>query len=271
MSTGYEGVCIEDFDRYFSGGVAWGYEPKTGEVKGWEIGSLRMEEDDPDGDNYAALAEEFNCKLYGQDYNTDTKWVAVSDLFHSREWVIHRFPALYITTEGGTQLHAISLEPRGRRMHKSMNFANMIRCEGVTALRLPENYELSSVINRNAARRGLAKVLSYGHHSLFPLAEKWKYDSTEDITALFDEDSTVKVVVPESHTAFLLSDQDSKVYILRSGDIIGHVIKDDEGLVVESSHPSIYPEGVERRLIKEGLTVMLERLIKGVRIRWTEE
>jgi hypothetical protein len=255
MSTGYEGVVVEDFSRYFSGGIAWHY--RDGEVTSYIIGDISEEYD-------GELAEKFSVIM---DSNKDELEVEVRDLFHSREWVIHRFPVLYVPIQNNTALSAISLEPRHSRMRKSACFSNMIRLQPVQTT-LPSNLTFSGHVSVRDARSGLERVLSYGNHTLFPNATRWKYDSTADVLALFDPDTPARVVVPESHTAFVSTEDKSTVMILHSANILGKIVLEEGEPVLYSSHHLSYEEGLVRNMICEGLALMFERLVKGVKVIW---
>ena len=269
MSTGYDQVNEADFNNYFAGGMAFRYHPATGRVMAYKIMMIENEEGDLRG-----LASENSVRV--RDSSGNYSSVDVDDLFNSNEWVIHRWPIQYITRDDQTLL-AIGMEPRDRRMSKSLNighlsfsgvmstFANHMPPDISTALgRGPNNSDLRSP---QGIDKALAKVLSYGHHPYFsqisqevPKGKRWARNAKQEVTDILSGTSDAKVVVPESYTALIKHASEPKMYVVHHGAFIGELMMEDDKLVLVSKHGQEYSEGTERSLVLEGLAQLGYRL-----------
>ena len=278
MSTGYDTVTNGDFTNYMVGGTAFERATDgTGEVTAWSM--IRI----GDGNSGDHAANNY-CTLVKVGGDNESKQVPISTLLQSRDWILHRFPVRYLTNDSETALASVTLEPRERRMIKSTTaqFMRNLTCvsEGDPELiqRLPVVGSVTRGLSSDEVMRGIARVLSYGHHQLFfPVNTQCARDCNAEVREMIASDTcTRKVVVPDSHTAIALSPRpDFKdgedCVLINQSVILGTLTLVEDNIQLTSDYSQPF-SGADRSMIEAGVEHLLRRLFgEGSTVNWRYE
>jgi len=266
MSTGYDNMTVRDFSSYFIGSMAFFCYP-DGEVRAFRLCRVRgnSEYEGELAREHACIAEDL---LSGKEL-----CVGIGTLVDSQAWLIHRFPVNYITVDD-KRLMSICTEPSERRMSKGTHYGHIkTRAPFMDTLApssTPPHLQqeilsplLRHVLSEQDIGVALAKVLSYGQHPYF----KGVYTTpkrccfTEVRDMLESTDSKTRVVVPDSHTAFILRKAGGSALFIHNGAYVGTAeVKDGVVFITTSQHKS-FKGKTERAMVQEGITATCVRLL----------